>query len=224
MDRVLVMCASRGRPDRLNRMIESVRRTSTKADVAIYLDDDNHHLYGDHKADFCVVGERVGQCRSLNALCEKFHDYSAFGAATDDCVFETVGWDDWVIETTNSFKGKVGAIAPRCEVVDRMDFPWLTRRWVDVARGFVPYACEHFYWDVGLEWVGEMTQIAFAKKSEFHISHEGIMPEPEKPSDTPSDYQLRIIRSHTDARTTLNWLALHRRGLVADLNAAIREG
>lgn len=222
--RVLVMCASRGRPDRLERMIESVYETSTNADVAVYLDDDdNGYENANMRAAKVFIGPRIGQCRSLNEICSRNPGYEAYGAATDDCRFETAGWDKWVIDTTHSFRGHVGAIGPYCELQDRMDFPWLTARWVDVAGGFVPYECEHFYWDVALEFVGEATQIRFAKKGEFHISHEGIMPEPQKPSDTPSDYQLRIIRSHTDARTTLRWLAIDRRGLIQRLNDAANQ-
>jgi len=207
-------------------MIASVQKTSTKADIAVYIDEDNVVGYDvDTIPAHVVVGPRIGQVSSLNVLCEKFGDnYEAMGAATDDCEFQTPGWDDWVLATTNSFYGRVGAIAPLCEVPDRMDFPWLTSRWVEVAGSFCPVPCEHFYWDVALEWVGEMTQIAFATKDEFHVSHEGVMPEPENPSDTPSDYQLRIIRSHTDARGALNWLALNRRDLALRLNQASMEG
>lgn len=220
------MCASRGRPERLSRMIESVRRTSTKADVVVCLDDDDAHNYDLATIGVpFIVGPRVGQCASLNELGWKFGgEYEAMGAATDDCEFQTPGWDDWVLEKTNSFYGRVGALGPFCEGVDRMDFPWFTKRWVEVAGAFCPVPTEHFYWDVALEWVGEMTQIAFATKDDFHISHEGVMPLPESPSETPSDYQLRMVRAHTDARTAMSWLALKRRDLALSLNKASMEG
>src|SRR5580765_4962714 len=113
------MCASRGRPQLLVRMVDSVRRTSTKADVVVYLDDDDADTYSVDVPT--IVGPRLGQCGSLNALYDKFGaGYVAAGAATDDCEFRTLGWDDWVISKTQAFRGQVGAIGPYCEAADRM--------------------------------------------------------------------------------------------------------
>ena len=67
--RILVVCASRGRPTRLARMLDSVKKTSTLADVAVYIDEDQKDDYA-YLADKCMmlVGDRIGQCASLNQI------------------------------------------------------------------------------------------------------------------------------------------------------------
>jgi hypothetical protein len=228
--RVLVMCASRGRPDLLQRMIESVRATTTRADIAVYLDDDDpeDYLATRPRAELggkVVVGPRVTPVEAVNLLAAQNPDYQAFGWAVDDSEFLTPDWDRWVLEKAAGFRGGIGAMAPHTleGAPERMDFPWLTRGWVEVCGNFVPYPVEHFYWDVALQLLGEATQIAFASEQEFCVRHLGVMPDQEPPAKDGkvTQYGLRILRSHTDARTTCRWIALERQPLIEKLMSEI---
>jgi hypothetical protein len=221
--RVLVMCPSRDRPEWLKDMIASVQQTATHADIAVYVDDDQREMYDEITGATVIVGPRTDACTALNELARRFPDYEACGLACDDSTYVTHGWDQWVLARAREFKGGIGAIAPYSGTVDRMDFPWLTRRWIEVAGAFVPLGTAQFYYDIALEIVGEATQIAFASPGEFRMDHYGIMPNPEEPQKNglPSDFQLRVLRAHTDAREAFRWIAIERRGLIAKLREAI---
>lgn len=232
--RVLVMCASRGRPEALQRMLDSARVTSSTADIIVYVDDDQKDLYAGVRGRYRVAsGRRLGPCASLNALAKLMPDYEAYGAMTDDCTFETVGWDQWVLKTAASFKAGIGAIAPKTVEgdEDRMDFPWLTNRWVEVLGKFVPVKTYHFFWDVVLQVMGEQTQIAFAKEDEFLIRHEDMVPSPEALDESTAggfepttEYGRRVVFSYSDAKESLRWIARKMKPEVAKLRAAIAEG
>ena len=231
--RVLVVCASRSRPERLEQMIESVANTSTLADVAVYIDEDQVDDYKNVKGRYRVFsGLRVWPCKSIDFLVNDMPGYEAYGAATDDCRFVTPGWDQWVLDTAKSFKSGIGAIAPQTVggVDRRMDFPWLTGKWIQAWGRFVPFDTQHFYWDVALQLVGEETQIAFATEQEFAIEHDEMYPIPENPkpdtnrNEPITDYGRRVLYAYADAKETCRWIALERRHMVAKIKAAIEEG
>jgi hypothetical protein len=206
-------------------MVASVEETSTQADVAVYVDEDQEKDYdsleGAHRLFF---GPRIGQCRSLNALVKKSPGYEVYGSATDDCRFETPGWDRWVLETARSFSGGIGLIAPDSgQSKPRMDFPWATARWIEVVGSFSGLDTYHSYWDVGLQLLGEATNIRFAKPDEFKIWHEGLMMDDSV--DTALTDVGKMVFSlyhiHNDARTCCVWMAHERQALVDKLRAAM---
>jgi hypothetical protein len=206
-------------------MIDSVLRTSTRADVVVYLDEDQESLYrGTDRRAKLVVGKRHGQCVALNSIHAGFPGYLAYGAATDDCEFMAPGWDQWVIQTTHGFRGGVGAMAPAHEHPQRMDFPWFTDKWIQALGLFVPLGTEHFYWDVALEVIGEFTQIAYATPEQFLIRHDHLEPRegvPDNRHDMKTEISLHFFKMAQDARFTCAWLATERRGAIAKLREAM---
>jgi hypothetical protein len=206
-------------------MIQSVLDTSTEADVAVFVDDDQREVYAgtDSRAQV-VVGKRRGQCASLNALQNVHPGYLAYGAATDDCEFVTPSWDRWVIQARESFAGNVGAIAPRCEMDQRMDFPWFTDRWIKVAGGFCPVGTQHEYWDLALELVAEQVAIAYAKPGECDIVHhsEPATDLTDHPDMLPTESAIWMLKNCQDGRFACAWLAHNRRQLIQLLRLAAR--
>jgi len=206
-------------------MVQSVERTADNADIVVYVDDDQVADYENLPGDFkMVVGPRVGQCRSLNHIWRKCPGYEAYGAATDDCLFETPGWDSWVLQAKHAFKGGIGLIAPfSSSKVPRMDFPWATAEWVDVMGSFCMLDTHHSYWDVALQLVGEATQMAFAGPEEFKVWHEAL------PTGDMQDASLtdvgklmyQIYHIHNDARSVAMWAALGRHEAIDKIKAAI---
>lgn len=230
--RVLIMCASRGRPDYLQRMLDSAAATTTVSDVAVYIDEDQKEAYSGVRGKYrAVSGRRLGPCMSLNALAKLLPGYEAYGAMTDDATFETPGWDSWVLKTVAGFRGEIGVIAPKTDGGDeeRMDFPWVTGRWVEIMDRFVPVKTYHFFWDVALQLMGEQTQIRFARRDEFLISHEDICPEPDAPDDSTMDaeptteYGRRVVFTYSDAKETLRWVARKMKPEILKLKTAIAE-
>lgn len=235
--RILVMCASRGRTSRFARMVDSVRKTATIADIVVYVDDDQTEEYGPLITSLgdgirMLVGPRIGQCASLNHLAKKCPGYEAYGSATDDCTFETEGWDKWVMNAKAGFRGGVGLISPwvnqNTPALDgvehpRMDFPWCTAEWLDIVGTFTMVNTRHQYWDVALQLVGEMTAIAFAKRTEWEIWHEALAVE-ERDDDSLKDVgklMYQIYHIHNDARIVTTWAAKERQSRIAQINKAI---
>lgn len=167
------MCPSRGRPEPLMGMIESVTRTAPLADVAVYLDQDNRDAYPEDlgRNVKLTVGPRIGPTSSFNMLVRENPGYDAYGAATDDSSFGRPGWDRWVLEKTAEFGARIGAMSPYVPDSERMDFPWVTREWIN-ALGYFAYAgCHHFCWDVCVEILGQSSQIAYAGPADFMMHH-----------------------------------------------------
>jgi len=215
--RVLVMCATRNRPQQFAAMVESVRKTSTKADLVAYVDQDQREMYETVEADM-FFGERVGQCRSLNELARRMPGYSAYGSATDDCIYETPGWDSWVLKNAN----RLTAFAPFCEAYGRMDFPWISARWLEAAGYFCPLETRHFYWDVALQIAAEDVGLLSATKEQFHISHSNMEWFGEEMNDEngfKTGVGLSAYYIHRDAMVSMIWLAHERRAFVEKLRA-----
>lgn len=222
-DRVLVVCPSRDRPHSLGDMVASVRNTSHKADVAVYVDDDQKKEY---PTDWPInvhltYGPQVGPVASINELVNRFPGYAAYGAATDDSVFVTPEWDEWVLAKAAGFKAGIGVMAPYHESFiylgasasmgrrhTRMDFPWATRRWIELVGWLACPACHSFYWDVVVELMGEMTQIAYAGPRDFEMQH--AMAE-----------SANNDKIHHDAKEAILAVAFERKEIVRRLREAI---
>jgi hypothetical protein len=209
--KVLVVCASRDRNIALQRMIDSVRKTSSKADIAVYIDDDQFDLYQDMSGAMPLIGPRIGPVASLNKLVTLYPNYEAYGAATDDCTFISNGWDEWVLKVSRNFPGEIGVIAPKLKGSDRMDFPWATRRWIEVVGWFAFPSAYHFYWDIFVELLGEATAIKYATDQEFLMLHD----------DAPTE-EINL-KTATDARNVLPAIALERPKLIKRLKAAMEH-
>jgi len=192
-------------------MIDSVRKTSSKADIAVYIDDDQFDLYQDMSGAMPLIGPRIGPVASLNKLVTLYPNYEAYGAATDDCTFISNGWDEWVLKVSRNFPGEIGVIAPKLKGSDRMDFPWATRRWVEVVGWFAFPSAYHFYWDIFVELLGEATAIKYATDQEFLMLHD----------DAPTE-EINL-KTATDARNVLPAIALERPKLIKRLKAAMEH-
>ncbi len=99
---IIVLVPSRGRPERLAAMLDSVQQTAS-GDVATLamLDTDDPYLpaYVDilSASQPFVAGPRTGYTRSLNDAAATVWDrYSIIGAFGDDVLFRTPGWDNAV--------------------------------------------------------------------------------------------------------------------------------
>ena len=208
--KVLVVCASRGRPEQLERMLASLRQTSSQADVAVYLDHDDQGKYPDPLPHGAIraYGQRIGQCRSLNALVARMTGYLAYGAATDDSQFLSPGWDQWVLSATEKFSGP-GAMSPyhegRPSMQPRMDFPWVTAGWIKALGWFAYPHTRSFYWDVIIEALALATgRMVYAPKESFSMGHDSL--EHINDADVHPDAKEAICYLATDMRKAMQAL------------------
>lgn len=181
----------------LEGLADSIAATSLLADLAVYIDDDEEEVYAEALKAAServtvrpVIGPRLGPCGSLNDLVKRNPGYNAYGAATDDCQFSTPDWDLWVLHREAEYADGITAIAPCTTVAacrtdsevpgnpleNRMDFPWVTGRWIEVVGWLCFPGAYAFYWDVVVEVMGKMTRIVYATQDEFEITHEEHTP------------------------------------------------
>jgi hypothetical protein len=208
--KVLVVLASRDRPGALKVMLETFHATqSGNADVVVYVDEDQREQYASLRCSQ-VIGPRIGPVGSLNRLVEMYPGYSVYGAATDDCRFLTPNWDQWLLETTARFPGQIGAMSPHQPRSNRMDFPYVTGRWVEALGCLCPSTATHYYWDVAVEIIAEQLGcLAWASDEEFSIEHDEMMPVRDK------DELLRML--YKDGREVLLTLAFKRKEMMMKL-------
>jgi hypothetical protein len=176
-DRIAVLIPSRNRPAYLKKAIASVLDTSTRADVLVYLDDDQNGLYEKLiRSDRVIVhhGPRVGPVQSANYLVSEHPDYSAYGLITDDTTMITPGWDLWLLDVLSAFPGRLVVVSPRHNLGEHVDMPFVSSEWINLVGW---YACPdmiHYSWPILTGLIGEMTAIVHAPESGFSIHHVGL--------------------------------------------------
>ena len=171
--------------------------------MLVYIDNDRNlpNLDG----VFYLHGERIGPVASYNAMVRERPGYDVYGAITDDCTFETKGWDNWIREKASG----ITAIAPYVRDSGRMDFPWCTREWIETVGYFALPRCYHYYWDVAMEVLGQLSRIVYAGQYDFRIDHHG---------EPISAQPVTVLQ---DAIETIHWLIWNRPAQVSKLRKAL---
>lgn len=231
--RVLVICASRGRPGHLEEAIGSVYETSTRADVCVYLDEDDAWRYerlGSMERGLRVLKviseSRRGHCRSLDRMVQENPGYSAYATTTDDMIYTAKGWDEWVLRVV--VESPICAIAPLLTspvgppVYGRMDLPCLSGGWVELFGRFCMLDAEFYYWDIAIQVTAEHLGVArFAKEDEFSVHHKCLM-ESEDLTDAKEALKRKELAAFMDSRNTCVWMQDGRREAIRKIEGAKR--
>lgn len=138
---ISLLCPSRGRPQNLRRMIESVRAVSTiMSEVVVYVDDDDT-AYSDLAlfSDICIFrGPRICHSDYWNKCAERASgDYLMM--VGDDCVFKTPGWDQMVEQAFAVCPDKILMVhGDDCAPAGKWfaTHPIISRRWVEICGRF----------------------------------------------------------------------------------------
>lgn len=213
MKKILLLVPSRDRNVALKRMIQSVNQTSTEADVAVYVDQDQ---IDDYTPEYTLnakvrVGPQVGPVASINALIECYPGYEIYGACVDDCQFVVKGWDQWALRAAQKFPMKIGMLSPHIPGSWRMDFPWATAGWIK-ALGWLAYPkCFHYYWDILVEVLAKDSAIVYANPEDCTILHDDAL--------DPN----MVDWIDNDAKAVVAWLAFHRDRDTAKIMDAQRK-
>jgi hypothetical protein len=197
-------------------MAESIVDTSD-ADIAVYIDDDQVDFYRDvginWKARFghrlkITIGRRIGPAAAADSLVKGFRNYDVYGLSTDDSIYRSKGWDKFVAGCMDNFPNHIGVVSAHHGHGPWVNFPYVSREWIDALGWFVVPGVTHYCWDTALEILGDATDIVYATKDQFEIDHMAEMT-----SSSPAI-------AHQDGQQFLLWAITLRREAILKLRAA----
>ena len=208
---VAVLCPTRDNTAGAERAYRSLLATSTEADMILCVDGDQLDLYG-HR----MGGDRLrlfSKPRTsivdlLNAAAEKYRGYDVYGLIVDDSVFVTRGWDTQVQGWVTGFKGGIGVVSAHHAAGPWVNFPYVSRRWIDTLGWYACPETHHFCWDTVSELLGDATSIVYAHEDEFSIHHDGLI-----------QCSREAVMVH-DTREFLDWCIDRRRWNIMKLREA----
>ncbi len=144
----------------------------------------------------------------LNHAVRRNPGFDVYGLIVGDAEFKSPGWEAYLEAEVARMPNGIGVVSAAHTAGTFVNFPFVTREWVD-AVGW--YACPdtvHFCWDSVIECLGEATHIAYATPAEMFIAHESVRNE-------------RLFTVFTaDALKFLGWFVNRRREIVSLLRAA----
>ena len=96
--RTLVICPSRGRIEKCERMVKSFRKTTHSAEMVIRVDEDDpdlaSYLSFECPAIPVIVGQRKDITTMINETFQLYKlDYDFFSVTNDDFFYQTKNWD-----------------------------------------------------------------------------------------------------------------------------------
>lgn len=149
---ISILCPSRGRPELASNMIKTALATSSsKIEIKLYLNDDDPQLDKykeliDEK--YYVVGPDQSPAYSWNLLAENARHDILF-LVGDDVSFETLGWDNIIVNEFNKYPDKIACIYPPPEGLskNKNNHFCLHKNWIKVLGYFVPPQFWHWYVD-----------------------------------------------------------------------------
>ncbi len=110
----------------------------------------------------------------MNKLVEAFPDYDIYGVCPDDCAFTTPGWDVYVQRTIDNFPGQIGVVSPKHNYGPYVNFPFVSKKWIQTLGFFAVPTMYHFCWDTALELLGEQTRLVTSTPQEMFMSNQAI--------------------------------------------------
>lgn len=153
---ISVCCPTRGRPESMRRLVESVRATADgPVEIIFYLDDDDPdsaamaaHLgtAGLYGQVMHIIGKRITMSDTWNVLA-RHAAYEILMACGDDVVFRTAGWDTQVCAAFAAVDDRIVLVhgddlvhGPRLAT-----HPFLHRRWINAVGYLVPdgFSADH---------------------------------------------------------------------------------
>jgi len=176
MSRLAILCPTRARPKDLAHILRCVMQTAPETQLLSYIDKDQRQLYGwafhpsAPKQLTVTVGERIGPCAAANYLLRNNPAYEAYGMFCDDCRPTVSGWDRFVLDTLDP--SKVGGVAP-AHATSNVDFPFLSKAWVDALGWYCHPSLYHWGWDALLGALGAATgKMIQATAGQFWYDHD----------------------------------------------------
>lgn len=162
---ISILLPSRGRPDNIRRLVNSILETATKTDdieaiVRIDLDDPNYDEYMDNPPPLTTVfsGDRVVLSEMWNECYEKAKGDILMHCG-DDIIFRTYGWDTKVVEEFNRYPDNIVFVFGNDGSPHNGKFGthgFIHRKWVETVGYFVP---PYFSSDYNDTWLNDVARI-----------------------------------------------------------------
>lgn len=157
-DGISLLVPTRGRPDGLQRFVESARGTADDPDlleVVVYVDDDDES-YRDFpiKDIHWIVGPRIVLSKMWNE-CWLRAAGPIFGHMGDDIIFRTPHWDTKVRQAFERHEDRIALVHGRDGMHDQNlgTHGFLHRNWTDAVGYFVP---PYFSSDYNDTWLNDV--------------------------------------------------------------------
>lgn len=213
------MCPTRDRPEKFQRLAQSVLDTS-EAHVLAYIDDDQVPLYSKlpWKKGFSDpydpnvrvhlhYGARTSVVEAMNCLAQ-YRQFRVYGMMPDDAMMMTPAWDRWMLRRFDEFPNDIGVVSPHHNYGDYIDMPFVSRTWIDAIGYFAYPHMYHYCWTLVTGLLGEATNIVYATKEEMTILHEHV--------DSPN-----MEHYEGDASKFFNHFMFNHNRLINSLRAAM---
>lgn len=146
---------SKGRPGRFLEMYDSVRATAAEDFEVICLLDDDDPTADDYPAGPIYIEAEPGHVQSdLWNVCWERASGDIAMLCADDALFRTPGWDVAVSQAFELWPDRIGMVyTSNGTDMDRPEFPFCSREWIDAAGFFTPrwfrsWFADAWIWDV----------------------------------------------------------------------------
>lgn len=147
--KISILCPTRGRPENIKRLLDSLRETSTvMPETVFYVDDDDASFPNAAWTPNVQIvnGPRIKMSQMWNE-CAKTATGEILMIAADDIVFRTKGWDDQVRRAFAAFPDRLACVHGNDGVYQEKfgTHVFLHRNWMD-AVGYIapPYFSADF--------------------------------------------------------------------------------
>lgn len=108
--KISILCPTRGRPESVERLLKSIRETTSEMpEVVLYIDDDDGDSRDWVQFETASLKRIIGPRKTLSDCwneCAKHATGDILMMGADDLVFRTKGWDKMVINTFESHPDK----------------------------------------------------------------------------------------------------------------------
>lgn len=228
------MIPSRERIDDLCKAIQSMIDTSTEATAIVYcdIDQENHYwpalqaigasldhfdrgkavrrVQGESPRIICHVAPQQGPIASSNHIYSYYREgYTVFGMIPDDSEFKTPGWDRYLLDNMDGFRNRIGVVAAAHNGGDYVNFPWVSREWIDTVGWYFLPTNFHHCADSAIEILGECAgAILYAPPDKFTMHHQ-------------LRHTFNRDKFEVDAQGFLFWCVGDRRAVVSRIKDAI---
>jgi hypothetical protein len=132
---IAIVLPTRDRHELCRKTIQNCLDKS-KADIYIYVDDDDHASQGlrDLESDrvTVVIGPPIGRAGAVNAVCDQFRQYRIYMVMVDDATFERNDWEIEVEMAFDLFPNDIGLVHLESENgMTHVNWPCISRTWID---------------------------------------------------------------------------------------------
>lgn len=168
--RIAVLCPTRDRVGGLAKLVDSVHETSTRATVIACIDDDTRYLYRQEPGSIYHYLARSSPAVKVNHLVQIETEYDVYGCLPDDSWITSPGWDEWMLDQIDRFPGRIGVVSARHNGGPSVNFPFVSRKWIDTLGWLACPDTHNYVWDTVLEILGDATRIVH-DRPEFEVWH-----------------------------------------------------